>query len=428
MLLVLTAVIGCGGLPGGGFPLPVARTSPVSADCAPCAQVERMLDRRNRAVAFRQEAPYLQDLDPGNAQLVAHERMVFENLRQIPLATYSARALDPASGPQYLKGNPLNPYPYDVSIYRVGVWTQIADVQNAPTGALFDYALAMVSGHYRIIDIKDTSAGDAALVTGAPWQLTALHLTRSGDVIIGGDASVPDLDRFMAVAAQASQQVRKVWGRRPAPRALMVFLTRDEKTMESWYGDGDFAARADGVAHYSVPVDGQLAPRSRDTFAGAPVTVNVASTLLDTTPLVVLEHEFAHAISAMAVRPGSIPKWVLEGFAVWMSVLDDPQRQRALWTMLRLGSAGFTGELPADQSFYSGSPEDVGFHYALGFSVFSLLAQRWGDQKAVEIYSTLVSGRESGLPDGGIDHVLSDQGIDPHEFRASWRRYVETGG
>src|SRR5262249_60990508 len=76
-IAVCVALSGCAAQPR-------ARTSDKVADA-----VSRMLDQRNRALERGDRPAFVADLDPANGNLVEHEQMVFDNLRQLRFATLS---------------------------------------------------------------------------------------------------------------------------------------------------------------------------------------------------------------------------------------------------------------------------------------------------------------------------------------------------
>lgn len=51
-------------------------------------RLEEILQRRAKAVLDKDEQAYLADLDQSNAELIDHERLVFDNLRQFELAEF----------------------------------------------------------------------------------------------------------------------------------------------------------------------------------------------------------------------------------------------------------------------------------------------------------------------------------------------------
>ena len=101
--LALIAVAAACSLPSIG-----ARPVYDDSNWASYPQVTQLLAHRTQAMLKRDEKAYLQDLDPKAHDLVAHERMVFANLRQLQFAQLGGQAMQ-RSGDVVLGPAPSNP-------------------------------------------------------------------------------------------------------------------------------------------------------------------------------------------------------------------------------------------------------------------------------------------------------------------------------
>jgi hypothetical protein len=390
--------------------LPFTGSKPIWDDSnwASAKQVTQLLDHRGQAVAKGDEKAYLQDVDPHAADTLGHERMVFANLRQLPLAQVRYQLWGDTNGGSLLRmarGVAGNPYPENVTGVPVRVLIQVRDVDSQPTSTMYWYFLGQSSGAWRILGIKPVRHDDPrdgilgnlflpGMEEAIPWDLLPLKVVRAGDATLVADSTVSDLGPWARAAPAASAGVRQMWGDHPAPKGFIVFLTADTEHFRQWFG-GVAPTFADGLAFPMEPVDANGIPQLR--YVGARVTVNLANQM-DQQPELVLRHEFAHALSfsvqvADLPADGGLPatgmaRWAVEGFARWVESSDSPSFQQSMLAQLHAGvrAGRFGGSPPGIRQMYAATLEDTAFNYALGFSFWSFVAHRWGAQKAVEAY------------------------------------------
>ena len=393
-------------------------------------EMSRMLDQRNRALERGDGAAFVVDLDPTNVHLVEHEQMVFDNLRQLRFATLSYQ-LGSSGGVKLGAADAANTYHRPATLFLVRLRMKIADVDTAPGEARFVYLLAPVDGRLRIVGIDAVGTTSRYFLSGSqhdlPWELTPLKVVSQGDVILAGDGTIQNLEGLARSAADASVEVRRLWGDRPAPKASLLFLTRNEDTFARWFGPAGNLRQADGLT-FAVQGASSLS-LNRPAFVGARSTINLASSLASSNTSLLMRHELAHALTVLvqfpvlaATRPAGPQRWVVEGFARWVEVLDSGAEQQRQLDIVRSAarSGTFTSRLPPSEMFYSEST--VALNYAVAWSVFSLLHERLGVDKTVGVYGDTL--RLGSGTNSDFDRALTRAGMDPPAFMTQWLAYV----
>jgi hypothetical protein len=374
-------------------------------------QATQLLEHRGRAVTRGDERAYLQDVDPRATDTLAHERMVFANLRQLSLASVQYQLWGATNGGgegsilRVAKGVTGNPYRENVSAVPVRLMLQVRDVDSEPTPTMYWYFLGRRSGGWLILGIQPVRSSDPrdgilghlwlpGIGENMPWDQLPLKVVRAGDATLVADSTVTDLGPWARAAPAASARTRQIWGDHPAPKGFIVFLTADTEHFRQWFGAAA-PTYADGLAFPMEPIDAHETPQLR--YVGARVTVNLANAM-DQQPELVLRHEFTHALS-FAVQVADLPaagglpasgmaRWAVEGFARWVEAGDSQSFQQSMLAQLRAGvrAGKFSGSPPGIKQMYASTLDDTAFNYALGFSFWSFVARRWGAPRAVEAY------------------------------------------
>lgn len=392
--------------------------------------VSGMLAQRNSALERGDGPAFVADLDPANGNLVEHEQMVFENLRQLRFAILSYQ-LGSSGGVTLDASDAANTYHRQATLFLVRLRMQVADVDTAPAEARFAYLIAPIDGRPRIVGIDAVGPASRYFLPGSqhdlPWELTPLKVISQVDVILAGDGTVKDLDGLARAAADASVEVRRLWGERTAPKASLLFVTRNEDTFARWFGPARDLRQVEGLT-FAVQGASSLS-LNRPGFVGSRTTLNLTSSQASSNMSLLMRHELAHALTVLAqfpvlaaTRTAGPQRWMVEGFARWVEVLGSPSEQQRQLDIVRSAarSGTFTSRLPPNEMFYSQST--VALNYAAGWSVFSLLQERLGVDKTVGVYADAVRLGSGGNSD--FDKALMRAGMDPPMFTTLWQAYV----
>jgi hypothetical protein len=343
--------------------------------------VDDMLDRRSQAFRSGAETAFLADLDRGQSALVQHERMVYDNLRQLKFSGFRYHQLFP---PDIAKPIPLQDgKPVSVSVLLT---YHLADVDTGDSEEGFEYTIVPRGGKPVITKIDINGLGSTG--NNIPWDLLPLHAARSGNVTVAADGTVPDPAPLAAAMDVADQQVRQAWGSRPGAPGTLVFASADEKQAHHWF-PAPLSASAESAA-FVFPIQG--VDQKHNTASGEYVGGRVVLKVGKTPPNLVngvYRHELTHAISAPLVSPGGdAPLWAIEGFAAFV---ENPANRSILDPVRRLvQQARFAGQLPDNRTFYE--PPGVSANYGLGLTVFKFVAEKWGAGRAGDLYVEAVSG------------------------------------
>ena len=175
---VLLALTGCGGHA-------VAPAHPVGAavgglDAQQVRTLEqRVLDTRARAVREHRPRLFLRDLDHADRGLMARQRRYYADLVQLPLQAFGYRV----QADQWPDQRLLRSWGSGVAIPEVTQSIQLASYDAEPVQRTVGFVFSLSGG--RAVIVSDRSASGARLLLGspAPWDLTAIHVRRSGGVL-----------------------------------------------------------------------------------------------------------------------------------------------------------------------------------------------------------------------------------------------------
>lgn len=423
----------------GGTPTLDVTDTPVSTrdqDGGPSrAVVADLLQRRTQAVRDRDERAFLADLDPSATSLLAQQRMLFGNLVQF---RFSKLEFGRAEGwRSFTKPLGTDRFTVESVLHRLRLQADDGP-EGVDPGEIYDYDLAYRDSRWLITGIRPTSTAEAEItgaMNAAPWNLTPLTVRHQGRVTLAADATVTDLDSYIAVADEENARVAALWGSRPKFPGNVLFLSRNPAALSRWYGTGQIIVERDGVmigaSRTGIRASGEL---YHGEAVAARILVNLARMgrrNYNLTPRLVMRHEMVHAVTSR-IWPGfgHPANWAIEGYAMYGELLPEPAqaaRERA-WLAARVRSA-FRGSLPATKTFQDGSLDTVHYNYLLSWTVFTFVAQRKGASAATEFYSQFVQVSE---PDStsilvtprGESICRTVLGMSSRQFLQEWSAYV----
>lgn len=391
--------------------------------------LKQILDRRVKAMEQGDERAFLADLDQNNAELIKQQRMFFVNLRQFKPTTF--RYITNFSGDGKVENGVYQFAPVH-EVIQLAADAGPGGVSPASTFRI----LAVPRGDQLVITelTRVTSKNFEKLnVSGvpatAPWYTTPLTVKRSGNVWLAGDASVTDLDRYVAVAGAEARTVEQLWGSRTRFPGHVLFFTRDDRNFATWFDVGNAGNFQPGIEGFEIPQFGvrQNGEMYSQQYAGGRITVNLkAIASFNEDPRLVMRHELAHAVSTRAMALGGDwllgpPLWAVEGFARWT--------ERKGEAMRRAAAPSFKGRLPATDDFYG---KNMQYNYALSSTVFDFVERTKGRETVVEFYESVIHYNDmKGEPlvdlpifAGICSRVLK---MSPTEFTQRWATFVRTG-
>lgn len=345
------------------------------------------------------------DMDPTRSDLVTHERMVFANLRHFHFSHFEYQRMSP--------GGPLGLPAADQQVVVLLV-VGIAGLDMDTTSVPYTYTFTRSGSRAVIAGIQSSSWN--GLPRDLPWDDAPLKFLDRPPLVVAADESVADLPAMTDAAAAALDRVRRIWGDRPVLPGFLVFFTADDERFRRWFGS---VSRTDVIAVQIGLPDVDVANRPGLGRIGSRVILNLSAISPDDVSRV-LEHELAHAVADRS-EAAVVPPWVNEGFATWVDHADAPDLQvRDLTTVRNAVRSGQVRGLPPDDTFY----QDARLNYPVAYTVFRFVTDRWGEQKAVDLYIQL-AGPPRGYASRGLGPATTAAlGIGGDEFVQQWLRSV----
>lgn len=340
----------------------------------------------------------------------------------------AARALAPADDPG--AGDLLAAVVDNAEALRVDQLSmRYVDVTGAP--AKDDTWTAAVDVTWRFAGYDDNAAraevavtfageGSRVAVTGfggadrvAPlWMAGPVTVRRTPDVLVlvsdvGGPAEQV-ARRYLSLGRAALPVVHRVLPRWEGALVLEVPSTQDELDRTLAADPGEYA----GIAAVTTAPDLSNAP-------GAPAHVFLNPAELDRLrsigAQVVVSHEATHVATA-ATSSQSVPQWLLEGFADYVSLrdVDLPVTRTAAQVIAQVRESGPPRALPGATEF-DASRGHAGAAYEAAWLACRVLADRGGESSLVHFYEQL----DAGTP---LARALRDDfGWTEGELLRAWR-------
>lgn len=367
-----------------------AAASSVETVAARDRAVQALLQRRAAALRSGDLAGWLADVDPQQPALVAHQRMLFANLRQLPLSR-----LDWAPAPSW---------PGRTSGVPVSVSQTLGDLQSIYSPWLvltyqfagFD-AVPVTDAYLPIIGWRGGRwllAGDQTQTQSnyrwvEPWDGEPIIVARGHHVLVVVSAS--DAGRataLVSVADQALTQVASMWP--VGTHQAVLYATRSPAVFSTFLGSGGNTGDYDGL---TIGLDDTSTARAQHDLR---VVVNPALVPPGSGRMpALLRHEFTH-VAKWADESTGTPLWASEGIAEYTAYRFHPGDQLVSGQLGLDASRGrLPRTLPSDQSFFA---DATGYYdYGLAWCTFEYISERYGEGKVRALYES--EARVGGTPD-----------------------------
>ncbi len=393
--------------------VPVTPDFTASPPAGSVQALDALLLRRAQAITACDLDAFLADLDQGQDDLVAEQRMLFANLAELPVGSAEFARRDyraPAAAGS--EGRAL-----------VEARIRLDGVDPAPTVARYRWDIAIEDGRLVITDIGVNETGAENPYAPTPWDSAPLTAVRTPHALVVVTTESEDRAGDLADAVESAyQRSRDLW---PAdvPDRFAVFGTSRRAIFEAWYGTGG-GALGTGTAGQAVPVATCCATERRTL--GDITSTHVIVDLDEVGSGIELERLLAHELTHAVAQPRTVlgnrlPRWAEEGFAEFVGVqLRRSYGAGSRWPEVvrdYVRRGGFTGTLPADADFYG---SDAEANYGLSVQFFEFLAQRYGPSKVSEFYFGLAA-----MPDPDLDVAIqADFKISENRLLADWADWV----
>lgn len=367
-----------------------------------------LLKVRSAAVLGGDKAAWMATVDPASATFSAAQSRVFDNLREVP---FSGFGYDFAGVAPELSAARQGELGATAWVARVVADYQLKDYDRTPTQTEQYLTSVQRSGRWYL-------AADSDGPTAAqPWDLGRVRLVRGDHVLALGTVEVSALRDYAAQGDRAVERVSTVWGRKWPRRAVLV-VPRTEDEM------GKLLMRTDGLDQVAAVTTGELSGSGTAGSDRVVINPSAFAKLGTTGQRVVLTHEMTH-VAVRSSTSAAVPIWLSEGFADYVGYQGVGLGRRTVaadeLALVRQGE-GFT-QLPTVADF-DPAATTIAPSYSAAWLACSLIADRYGRAKLVELYRVTASN-QSDDPDTALTQAFqSVLGTSEAAFTTRWRAYL----
>jgi hypothetical protein len=378
------------------------------------AAIQTLLGRRAAALMRRDREGFLADVDPKAAEYRARQGALFDNIREVPLATWfydphpaAATAVTPTV---------LRRHGAEVWATEVDLSYTLAGFDERPVVARQYQTFVRRSGRWYVGGDDDLASQGLRSVRG-PWDFGPVTVLRSPHGLVLAHPSTKALSREVSgLLERAVTRVSATWS--SWRRRVVVVVAGDAAEVQALVpAAGDLTQIA---AVTAAEVDLRGGPPLGERVVLNPKAFGA---LTEQGREVVIQHEVTH-VATEAVTSASTPVWLSEGFADYVGYLGQqvraPSVARELAAEVRAGRSPAT---PPGEGEFAADSRRLAQSYQAAWLACRLIADRVGEPGLVRLYRTVSAG--PGDPDAALDSGLrSVLGLTTEQFITLWRSYL----
>ncbi|MFP8904570.1 hypothetical protein [Streptomyces atacamensis] len=387
--------------------------------------LQAVLDRQAEAVLTGDRETYLATVDPRADGYRDAQRTVFGNLARLPVDHWSYRVTatgddafplprdtDGTSGGE--GGGEREAGPRRIAV-RAELRYRIEGYDPAPVRDVEYLTLTERKGRWYVSSDSDGAPGGrrSAQQLWEQGEMTVVRGERS--LVLGVGRPEFDLRALADDADRAVPGADAAWPR-DWPRRVLVQAPATLERMAGLLGGPPSSYR--GIAAVTT---GEAGGRGRTPAERIVVNPEAYWLLGEEGRRIVMTHEVTH-VATRAHTTESTPLWLSEGFADWAAYreVDRPPARIAPLLAGAVRDGEVPRRLPTDEEFaFAGDADRLARSYESGWLLCRMVAQRWGEEKLVELYLA------AGGADGGMDPVVREVlGTGMDGLTARWREYV----
>jgi hypothetical protein len=371
----------------------------------PDAAIQAVLDQQAQAVLHHDEKAFLATLDPAATAFRAAQRQMFDNLVDVPLASWSYRLQRTGAFPLASAVDPIRQAAGEVELdYR------LRGYDATPVGSTAYLTMSQRDGHWYVTSQTDgePTGRHTAVQLWDQGKVTAVTGAHS---LVLGLGSQRALRPYTELADRAVPVVGHAWPGK-WPGKAVVEVPGSEADMAALLG-------AQPPAYQGIAAVTTAELHGRGSAPADRIVVNPQA-FAQLSPFgrqVVLTHELTHVATRTDTTP-TTPLWLSEGFADWVGYsatgLAPPKTAEELAADVRVGRT--PQQLPSDADFTTTSA-GLAQAYEGAWLACRMVAEQWGSGALVSLYRA--AGRQR--TDAALRTVL---GVGLDTFTARWRAYV----
>jgi len=376
---------------GTAVPTPGSAASSSAGESAAAADLAAedaaawaILDRRAAALQRGSLAGWLADVDPTQPALVAQQRMLFANLRRLPLALFRYGPYQGA--PRGPVDVPPNAIPTSTSVQAdysmwVGLAYQFRGFDREPVVDQYLPIFVRRDGAWLLAGDQTSTQGDYRWVE--PWDKEPIAVGRGRHSLVV--VSARDARRLPAMVAAADSALSAVASMWPVGNhQAVLYDTRNSDVFATYLGSevpaGEYAGVTRGLGQ------GQTHSGDQDLR----VVVNAAYDPPGSSGVpALLRHEFTH-VAKWGDQGAGTPLWASEGIAEYTAYRSNVSAQRV---SSQIGTDASHGRLPrtepTDASFYA--PATTDYDYGFAWCTFEYISEQYSESKVRALYEAMAT-------------------------------------
>ncbi|NEA33930.1 hypothetical protein [Streptomyces sp. SID13031] len=336
--------------------------------------MDAILQRRAAAVLRRDEGEFLADVDPYNKELLAAQKVLFQNLVQFGFGKLAYHQ----GAPQFDQAL-IDKYGLTAYLVSAAMEYQIDGINEQPVQTALGYTFVKRSGRYVLVDDSHLDSEYPDSPNQEAWDTGPVLVQRGERTLVVVEAGQTQLATSILSNAQLAIKAVNRWWAPDWKGGTVVIALDDTKVRSTDFAGSDwngFAAVATSV--YRWPAD------AGDD--GSYVVVNPRERgQLDAR---LLAHEFTHVASAPYGR--GVPLWLVEGAAGYVQRMPiyskqtlDLHEQRDL---VRSRYVNKAKALPTNDQFVGLSKDSS---YATSWYAVDYLVGKYGLNLVLGLYQEL---------------------------------------
>lgn len=367
-----------------------------------------LLERRAVAALAGDQAAWMATVDPTATRFAARQSKILANLRDVPFSDF--RYEYTGVGPE-LSAARQSELGGTAWVGRVVVSYRLQGYDSTSTPT--EQYLTVVQRGGRWLLAADSDGQTAP----QPWDLGHVAVARGKHVLAFGTADASTLASYAEQGDGTVERVSKIWGSR-WPRRAVLLVPRSEVEM------GKLLLRGDGIDQIAAVTTGELSGSSAAGADRVVINPSAFSRLGNVGRRVVLTHEMTH-VAVRSSTSGAVPIWLSEGFADYVGYQGVGLGRRTVaadvLALVRQGEG--PSELPVVADF-DPATTTIAPSYSAAWLASSLIADRYGQAKLVELYRT-AAANPSEDPETALAQAFpAVLGTTEAKFTKSWLRYL----